>query len=72
MTSGLLFLKINQFHIFAYLARHVPCDVYHFQSARIVLYPAWFPRCAGFHGVGNRKGFWYMDDSVACANLAAS
>ena len=51
--------------------------MYRFQRARFVLYssvlhPSWFPRCARFNGVEERKGFLYQDDFVACADLAAS
>lgn len=36
-----------------------------------VLHPAWFPSCARFNGVEERKGFFYRGDFVACADLAA-
>lgn len=70
------FWKLNQLHLFGYLARMLwpprfskSGDCVNCSS---VLRPARFPRCARFSGVEERKRFLCKVDSIACADLAAS
>lgn len=76
MTSSFLLFKNKSVVLICVLGKDiVACTIFKelgLCCSFSVLSPAWFPRCARFNGVEERKGFLYKVDFVACADLAAS